>query len=179
MEKRNTVFIAKSLDGFIADRNGGLEWLEAVPNPEHKDMGYGQLMANTDAILMGRVTFETVCNFDCDWPYTKPVFVLSKTLSEVPKAYIGKVELVNGELKDIIESLNQKGFNRLYIDGGSTIQSFLKEDLIDELILTTFPILLGGGAPLFSSLPKELEFEHVSSKLHLNQLVQDHYKRKR
>lgn len=177
MEKKNSVFIARSLDGYIADKNGGLDWLNSIPNPDNIDMGYGDFISQIDAIVMGRKTFETVCSFDCDWPYTKPVFVLSRTLTSIPKEYKDKAALIEGSLSGIVEQLNQKGFNRLYIDGGTTIQGFLKEDLIDELIITTIPTLLGGGIPLFSELPKALSFEHVDSQVYLNELVQDHYRR--
>ena len=179
MKSRNIVFIARSLDGYIADKNGGLDWLNAIPNPDHLDMGYENFIKGVDAIVMGRITFETVCSFDMDWPYNKPVFVLSKTMDMVPEKYQGKAEIVKGSLPEVLEHIHTKGYSRLYIDGGNTIQSFLKEDLIDELIITTIPILLGGGSPLFNELPKELEFEHVESHLYLDALVQDCYRRKR
>jgi dihydrofolate reductase len=175
----NKVFIARSLDGYIADRKGGLDWLHMVPNPEHKDLGYEDFIKGIDAIVMGRVTFETVCSFDIEWPYDKPVFVLSRSMDLVPEKYRDKAELVNGSLPGILDQIHKKGHRRLYIDGGGTIQSFLREDLVDELIITTIPILLGGGSPLFGVLPKELEFEHVSSALYLDEVVQDTYRRKR
>lgn len=178
MGSKNYVFIARSLDGYIADKNDGLDWLQSIPNPDNIDMGYEEFIAQIDAIVMGRKTYEMVCSFDCDWPYTKPVFVLSKTLDSIPEVYKDKAELVKGSLKVILEKLYQKGFNRLYIDGGVTVQGFLKEDLIDELIITTIPILLGGGTPLFSELPGELEFKHVKSEIFLNEIVQNHYHRK-
>ncbi|WP_430813467.1 dihydrofolate reductase family protein [Carboxylicivirga sp. RSCT41] len=179
MEKRNKVFIATSLDGYIADKNGGLDWLFSIPNPDQVDMGYVPFMNETDAIVMGRVTFETVCGFDCPWPYTKPVFVLSSSLKSVHDDYKDKVELVNGSLSEVLESINAKGYMRLYIDGGTTIQSFLKEDLIDDLIITTIPVLLGGGSPLFGDLAKPLNFEFVSSKVYLEKVSQVRYQRKR
>lgn len=177
MEKRNSVFIACSLDGFIADRNGGLDWLSSVPNPERQDMGYSVFMDRIDALVMGRNTFEKVCSFDCDWPYKQPVFVLSSTMRAIPEKYMDKAQLVNGSLRKILERIHQKGLKRLYIDGGNTIQGFLKEDLIDEMIITVFPIVLGGGSPLFSDLPKETEFKLKGSKVFLGQLVQNHYVR--
>ena len=179
MRKSNIVFIAKSLDGYISDKNGGLDWLHSIPNPENNDMGYTNFMKDIDAIIMGRSTFETVCNFDIDWPYQKTVFVLSRTLKTISEEYKGKAELIHGSLKTILKEINQKGFNRLYIDGGTTIQSFLKEDLIDELIITTIPVMLGGGSRLFSDLPQELKFEHIGTEVFLNQIVQSHYRRMR
>jgi dihydrofolate reductase len=177
--KQNLVFIANSLDGYIADRNNGLAWLEMIPNPDQNDCGYNAFIERVDALVMGRKTFETVCSFDIEWPYTKPVFVLSSTMAEVPEKYKGKVELVTGKLSDVLETINSKGYESLYIDGGSCIQSFLKEDLIDELIVSSFPILLGGGAPLFGNLPKDQVYELVKSEVMLGQIVQSHYKRKR
>lgn len=175
---KNRVYIATSLDGYIADKDGGIDWLEGIPNPDGDDMGYGDFMAQTDALLMGRTTFETVCSFDIDWPYTKPVYVLSNTLTEVPEAYVGKVWLVKGTLTEVLRQINARGHYQLYIDGGTVISSFLAEDLIEEMIITVFPILLGGGHRLFGALPEKQEFELVNSKTCLGQLVQNHYRRK-
>jgi len=179
MKSKNNVFIARSLDGYIADKNGGLDWLNSVPNPDHLDLGYEKFIQSVDAIVMGRTTFEMVCSFDMDWPYKLPVFVLSKSLTRVPEDLENKVTLVSGPLSEILDQIHKKGYTRLYIDGGATVQSFLKEDLIDELIITTIPILLGGGIPLFGELPKEMEFEHVESTVFLDAIVQDSYRRQR
>ena len=179
MKRKNSVFIGVSLDGYIADKNGGLEWLDMIPNTENDDMGYFAFTDEIDALVMGRTTFETVCGFDVDWPYKKPVFVLSTTLKEIPEAYSGKAFLIQGSISEILAQIHEKGYDRLYIDGGATIQGFLKEDLIDELVISTIPVLLGGGSPLYSTLPKHLEFELVKTKTYLNQIVQTHYARKR
>ena len=178
MEKKNIVFIAKSLDGFIAGKNGELEWLHSIPNPENIDMGFNKLMEEIDAIIMGRTTYETVIGFGGEWPYNKHVFVLSNSLKSVPGRLDKKVTLINGTPNEILDKIHNKGFFKLYIDGGRTVQNFIKEDLIDELRITTIPILLGGGFPLFGALENPLEFEHIESKLFLNQVVQNHYRRK-
>lgn len=175
----NKVFIATSLDGYIAGKNGEIDWLHSIPNPENNDMGFVKFMEGVDALIMGRNTFELVCSFDVEWPYNRPVFVLSTTLGSIPKKFQEKAELINGTLQEVLTTMHQKGYGQLYIDGGATIQSFLEEDLIDELIITTIPILLGGGISLFGELLKSLEFEHVESQVFLNQIVQNHYKRKR
>jgi len=177
MEKKNSVYIGTSLDGFIADKNGGIDWLDSIPIPDNLDMGYDDFTSQIDALVMGRITFETVCGFDIDWPYQKPVFVLSNTLEEIPEKLRDKAHLVKGKLTDILEQIHQRGHYRLYIDGGVTIQSFLKEDLIDEMIITIIPVLLGSGSPLFSDLPKELEFACTRSEVYLNKIVQNHFKR--
>ena len=179
MEKKNSVYIATSLDGYIADKNGGIEWLDSIPIPDNEDMGYIEFTKGIDALVMGRTTFETVLGFDVDWPYEKPVFVLSTSLNVIPESHKDKAYLVKGSMSEILEQIHKKGCQRLYIDGGLTIQGFLKEDLIDELIITVFPVVLGGGTPLFSELPKALEFELVGSKVYVDQLVQHHFRRKR
>lgn len=174
-----STFIATSLDGFIADRNGGVDFLEMIPNPDQLDMGYVAFNEKIDALVMGRKSFETVCGFDVPWPYDKPVFVLSNTLREIPEEYSGKAFLVSGKIREVLDELEHRGYHRFYIDGGKTIQSFLKEDLIEEMIITVFPVLLGRGIPLFGELDNQLEFDLVSSQVYLDQLVQLHYRRKR
>lgn len=179
MIKTNKVFIATSLDGFIADKNGGIDWLHSVPNPDNIDMGYEDFLTEIDAIIMGRNSFETILGFDIEWPYEKPVFVLSTTLSEVPENLAGSVFLVNGPLQNVLRNLHDRGLDRLYIDGGKTIQSFLKEDLIDEMILTTIPVVLGAGIPLFSELTGSLDFQCKKSEIYLDAVVQNTYVRQR
>jgi len=175
----NVVFIATSLDGYISDKNDGLEWLHSVPNPDNLDFGWGDVINRIDAIVMGRKTFETVCGFDCPWPYSKPVFVLSNSLSSLPEEHDGKAELINGSLSDVLATIHEKGHRELYIDGGVTVQNFLREDLIDEMIITVLPILLGGGTPLFGELAEPIAFEHAKTEVLLNAMVQNHYRRRR
>ncbi|MEJ4043828.1 dihydrofolate reductase family protein [Erwinia sp. SLM-02] len=175
----NIVFIATSLDGYIADKQGKLDWLNSVPNPDNIDTGFFALMEQIDGLVMGRNTLEAVLGFECDWPYSKPVFVLSNTMTNVPPGYEEKVLLVKGALKEIIAELNARGFSDLYIDGGATIQSFLNEDLIDQLVITRFPLLLGGGIPLFSELKQPLNFKVTKNEIVLETLVQTTYQRAR
>lgn len=179
MKPKNIVFIAKSLDGYIARKNGDIDWLQMIPNPEQNAMGYHDLISEVDAIVMGKNTFKTVVAFDIDWPYEKHVFVLSHSLKVIPEALKDKVSLLKGDIKSILHSIHKKGFYNLYIDGGKTVQNFLKEDVIDELRISTLPILLGDGISLFDSLPKPLAFNHLKTEVFLNQIVQSHYMRKR
>ena len=173
------VFIATSLDGYIADRDGGLEWLNSIPNPDKLDLGYEKFINEVDAIVMGRATYDVVRSFGIDWPYKIPVFVLSSTLDSPGEGLEDKVEVLKGSPSEVLEVIHEKGYTRLYIDGGITIQNFLKEDLIDELIITTMPVILGGGFPLFGELPSEMDFELVKSEVYLDALVQTSYRRKR
>ncbi|BDD08010.1 diacylglycerol kinase [Fulvitalea axinellae] len=179
MAYNNKVFIATSLDGYIADKNGNIDWLNDIPNPDNEDMGYNAFIENIDALVMGRATFEKVLSFGIEWPYGVPVFVASHTMTEVPEGYESKVELVAGSPSSILETIREKGHKNLYIDGGKLIQAFLNEDLIDEICISTIPILLGGGFPLFGQLKEPLKFELIKTDTYLSQLTQSKYRRKR
>lgn len=170
------VFIAQSLDGFIAKKDGDINWLIEIPNPEGSDWGFGQFINMIDAVIMGRNTFEKVLTLG-SWQYTKPVFVLSSKLNEVPEELSGRAEIINGSPKEVLSMLNGKGYKNFYVDGGRTIQSFLKEDLIDELIITTIPVILGGGIPLFGTIGRELKFEYVKTEVFDKLFAKDFYKR--
>ena len=174
----NIVYIAASIDGYIAKKDGNIDWLMEVPNPNNSDYGFFEFMKRVDGVLMGKHTFETAAGFD-QWIYNKPVFVLSNTLKEVPPPFAAKAEIVSGDLKEVLKGLSSRGFNTLYIDGGKTIQSFMADDLIDELIITRIPIVLGSGIPLFDNNGLEQKFEHVSTQVYDNILVKSHYVRKR
>ena len=175
---RTVVYIATSLDGFIARPDGDMEWLINIPNPDNSDFGYSEFIDGIDGILMGRNTYETALSFE-SWPYNRPVFVLSNILENIPKELDGKAEIINGNLKDILKRLEAKGIKKLYVDGGKTIQSFLKEDLIDEMIITTVPILLGEGISLFGHLDEDLKFKCEKVDFINEYLVKHYYKRDR
>jgi dihydrofolate reductase len=175
----NSVYIATSLDGYIADADNGIAFLDTFPIAEGTDMGYDSFMANIDALLMGRKTFETVLGFGIEWPYKKPVFVWSHTLTTVPKELETKVQLVSGDTQEVLQSIHEKGFERLYIDGGQVIQSLLRENLIDEMIITTIPVILGAGIPLFGETKGMLKFHCTQSKVFENGLSQNVYVNKR
>jgi len=178
-ERKNKVFIATSLDGFIADKNGSIDYLNTIENPENNDMGYVKFIDQIDAIIMGRATYDKVLSFGIDWPYQRPVFVVSNSLKEVPEGYKDKVSIISGSPSRLLEIVHALGHGKLYIDGGQVIQDFLKEDLIDEMTITTIPILLGGGIPLFKDLPMEMRFQHVMTEVFLEEIVQSSYRRKR
>ena len=175
----NKVYIATSLDGYIADANGRIEFLDTYPMPEGDDMGYYALISSIDAILMGRKSFETVLGFGIQWPYTKPVYVWSQTLGKIPDELQSRVKLVKGDTAEVVRSIQADGYANLYVDGGKVIQSFLKEDLIDEMTITVIPVLLGKGVPLFGELDEMLKFSCVASKRYENGLVQNIFMRLR
>lgn len=177
-EKSNKVFIATSLDGFISDKHGGIEWLDTFPEINSIDTGYHAFTASVDALVMGRATYEKVLSFGIEWPYKIPVYVLSHSLGKVDEEYEGKVFLLNGTVPEVLEQIHNKGHHKLYIDGGSVIQDFLRADQIDEMIITIIPVLLGEGIPLFGSLGKPLVFECIETKHFLGKVVQNHYIRR-
>ena len=174
----NYVYVATSLDGFIATSDGGVDWLIKTPNPDKSDYGFADFMDSVDALVTGRNTFDKVITFG-EWPYTKTVFILSNSLTEIPENLKGKAEIVKGNIKGVVKNLNQQGYKNLYIDGGKVIQSFLKEDLIDELIITRIPILLGKGITLFGEVDQSLKFKHTKTEVFNNSLVKSCYSRVR
>ncbi len=123
----NHVYIGASLDGFIADQHGGIEFLDVFPFDETDDMGYQAFIDRIDALVMGRKTFEKVLSFGIDWPYTKPVYVWSNTIQSLPPELENKVIIVKGGVQRILKLIHQNNHLHLYIDGAKTIQSFLLE----------------------------------------------------
>ena len=170
----NYVYIAESLDGFIATPDGGIEWLLDTPNADGSDYGYDDFLSGIDALVMGRNSFEKVLTFD-EWPYAKPLFVLSNSLDTVPRIAGAKIDIVSGDIKRVVERLAEIGYRNLYIDGGKVVQSFLKEDLIDEMIITRIPILIGDGIPLFGKLSVVRKFRHIKTEILGDSLVKSHY----
>jgi len=169
---RASVFIATSLDGFIAREDGGLDWLPTDGGEPH---GYDEFMATVDAIVIGRKTFETVLGFDA-WPYgRKQVIVLSASMSELKAPEAAVCELMAGPPEEIVARLTQRGIKHLYIDGGVTIHRFLRAGLIQRLVITRIPVLLGSGIPLFGSLSQDIRFEHVGTRWYPSGIVQSEY----
>lgn len=144
------VFIAASLDGFIALPDGSVEWLDAV-RLDGEDYGFDAFFASVDTLLMGRLTWESVLGFDA-WPYEgKRVAVLTNRPAE---GRHGETFLA-GEPAEVLARLQAEGARRVYVDGGQVISSFLREGLIDELTISIVPILLGRGIRLFQGeLPR-------------------------
>lgn len=171
---RNKVFIATSFDGFIADQHGDIGWLTDMSTPSTGDGGFSKFMESVDAVVMGRKTYEKVLSFGIDWPYSKKVFVWTNTLDEIPINLREKVEFIRGGFQDIIRVIQQRQFSSLYIDGGQTIQTFLRERSLHEIIVTQAPILLGRGIPFFANSPR-VRLRHQSTEVFDNGMVQSHY----
>ncbi len=171
-----TVYIAVSIDGYIARENGDLDWLEKFNNSGGDDYGYDDFIKGVDAVVIGRNTYEKILSFN-EWPYTKKVFILSSKLGYLPDILTGKASLLSMPPKEIIWKLSEDGFSNIYLDGGKAIQNFLSEDLIDELIITRIPVLIGSGIPLFGYLKKDMFLKHTSTKIYSNGFVKSSYSR--
>jgi dihydrofolate reductase len=165
------VFIGTSLDGFIARPNGAFDFLPADGGEPH---GYVEFMESVDALVIGRNTYETVLGLD-SWPYReKPVFVLSsRALTPAPSGAV--VEHLQGAPREIIAQLAARGIQHVYVDGGITIQRFLEAGLIQRLVITRVPVLIGAGIPLFGFLARDIQLEHIATRQYVSGLVQSEY----
>src|ERR1700690_1752485 len=143
-----SVYIASSLDGFIARKNGDIDWLPPVLEGSGQDYGYGEFISSIDHLVMGRHTYEKALSFGA-WPYPdKEVIVLSSGDPHVPAELADRVEVLNKPPGELLERLAGQGARHVYLDGGKTIQSFLKEGLVDEMTITIIPVLIGEGLSL-------------------------------
>jgi dihydrofolate reductase len=174
---KTIVYIGTSLDGFIAREDGDIDWLVQFANDEAIH-AYEELISRIDAIVIGRGSFEKVLSFPA-WPYEKKVFVLSTSIKQAPDIVKEKVTVLSMSPGDLLSYLSNKGFSNIYVDGGKVIQDFLKADLIDELIISKAPMLIGSGIPLFGYLNTDLQFNHIRTEVHSNGLVRSYYERKR
>ena len=174
MTVKISVYIAVSLDGFIARKNGDLDWLPAG-DVGGEDFGYGEFMSTVDYIVMGRNTFEKVLTFG-GWHYDKKVIVLTSRDLTIPSELADKAEVLHLSPRELIHEMERRGAKNTYLDGGVTIQRFLRESLVDEMIITTIPILLGEGLPLFGKLDNDVKLELVKSESFKNGFVQNKYK---
>ena len=167
-----SVFIGTSVDGFIARVNGDLDWLPEGGGEPH---GYDEFIASVDALVVGRKTFEKVLTFDA-WPYgDKRVVVLSSRPVDLSAAVGGVVEQMAGSPAEIVTQLAARGVHHLYVDGGLTIQRFLRAGLIQRLVITRVPVLIGEGVPLFGTLPRDVRLHHVATRHYPSGLVQSEY----
>ena len=179
-----SVFIALSVDGYIAREDGNIDWLhtagkQGVDLGDDADMGFNQFMASVDCMIMGRHCMEVISAMnltDEQWPYgdTK-IYVLSQTLKQLPNNMKNRAELAGEGIETLIARCEQQGYQHAYVDGGKTIQSFLNLKMINQMTLTRIPILLGRGIPLFSMTQSEISLTKTRVKLFENELEQVSY----
>lgn len=199
MDIKFSGFIATSLDGFIARLDGRIDWLTQKETPRNKsknlktnpntqskiqntdnlnieDYGYRNFYDSTDCLLMGRNTFEKVVSFP-EWPYSnKRLIVLSKRLKEIPEEYQERAELYSGSPEMLAVELQNQNVRHCYIDGGLTLQSFIKANILNQITITQVPILLGRGLPLFGAISQDCHLELIESRSFDSGFVQSCYK---
>jgi dihydrofolate reductase len=168
-----SVFVGTSVDGFIARHNGDFDFLPEGGGEPH---GYNEFIATVDVLVIGRNTFDKVLTFDT-WPYQEDmrVVVLSNRAIDTSAIPAARVERMFGEPPDIVDRLAAAGAQHAYIDGGITVQQFLRAGLIQRLIITRVPVLVGQGIPLFGSLPQDLKLRHVATQAYASGLVKSEY----
>jgi dihydrofolate reductase len=171
---KTTVFVGVSVDGFLARANGELDFLDAAGSEPH---GYEEFIATVDTIVIGRRTFEIVMGFDI-WPYgERRVVILSSQPLDLSAASArgGRVEQMSGPPEHVTSRLSAEGARHVYVDGGVTIQGFLRSGLIQRLVISRVPVLIGSGIPLFGVLPHDVSLGHVATKAFRGGLVQSEY----
>ena len=179
-----SVYIATSVDGFIARADGSVDWLDTYGKQEadmgeEPDMGFNNFIESIDCMIMGRGCMEVLSGFNLPpeaWPYRDArVIVLSKTLKEPPENLKGKLEIYSGDVPELLETLEREGYQHAYVDGGKTIQSFLNLKLITNLTITKIPVLLGEGIPLFGKINQDIRLIKPEMKIFPNEFVQVRY----
>jgi dihydrofolate reductase len=167
-----SVFVGTSVDGFIARRNGKYDFLAAGEQEPH---GYDEFIASVDALIIGRKTYETVLPFH-EWPYgDRLVVVLSSRPLDFSRVRGGHVEQMSGSPSEIYSRLSARGVKHVYVDGGITVQGFLRAGLIQRITITRVPVLIGEGIPLFGSLPHDVGLRHIATQTYASGMVKTEY----
>lgn len=179
---RGSVFIATSVDGFIARPDGDLDWLTGRPAEEEtgqhdpdEDFGYGAFMDTVDALVMGRGTFDVVQGFAGDWPYPKPVYVWTSHPDDIAPREGADVRPLSGSLDEVLRRLRADGVEQVYVDGGDTIRQWLAAGLVDRMTISTVPVLIGEGIPLFGGTGPDIQLELASCETFPGGMVQRTY----
>lgn len=180
-----SVFIATSMDGFIAKKDGNVDWLNTAGNGkaitgENADMGLNDYLSSVDCMIMGRKCMDMISSMNLtpeQWFYGDlKIIVLSNTLKEAPENLKDKVVMYSGDLETLISNLENEGYQHAYIDGGTTIQAFINLEMINELTITKAPVLLGEGIPLFGKTVKDIKLEAGEVVAFPNDFIQIKYK---
>ena len=177
MSVRCSAFCAVSLDGFLARRDGALDWLKsAEAELPPADTGFDAFMAFVDYVVLGRNTFDVVLGMSGSWFYSKPVYVLTTRTLDLPEHLKDKVESGRPTPQELIALMERRGAKRLYVDGGRTIRQFLDAGLLDDLVLTRIPVLIGDGISLFGPRSKDVTLTVESSRVLAGGAVQTTYR---
>ena len=169
-----TVFVAATADGFIARENGSLDWIPTPESGSH-DFGFNDLIASVDAIVMGRATFDFVVGSG-QWGYGEtPVVVLTNRELDLPEGFTGKAETASGAVTSLAGQLRERGYDHLYVDGGDVIQQFIRAGLVERIIVTQIPVLIGSGISLFGPVDDDVALKLRRSSSFPNGWVQFDY----
>jgi dihydrofolate reductase len=171
-----SAFIATSLDGYIARPDHRIDWLEDTSSDATEDYGYENFVKTVSTVVMGRKTFQKIMTFP-EWPFqSQRVIVLSSTMKSVPDSMADQIQLYDGTSEELVNLLDAEGDSHIYVDGSRAIQSFIAAGLLTDITLTTVPLLIGEGIPLFGGpLPKDVRLTHVATRAYQNGFVQTHY----
>lgn len=164
-----SIYIATSIDGYIARKDGSLDWLDRVGGFD-EDYGFQKLLGSIDALIIGRKTYEVATTVSDPYP-GKRVVVLSNSLNAVRE----DMELYRGDLAELLTKLHKDGIRHIWIDGGATISQFLSSRMVDMMTLSIIPVILGSGIPLFNVIDKEIPCRVISSQAYPSGLVQLRY----
>jgi dihydrofolate reductase len=176
MRPKLSAFVGVSLDGFIARKNGDTDFLIDRHDRKDEDYGYRKFMNKIDVVFVGRKTYEMALTFK-EWPYKgKRVFVLSDGTPEIPESLGSDVMVMHGNPKDLVELFSVGSYTRIYVDGGNTIQRFIAVGKLNEITITTVPVLIGEGIPLFGSLAKDIRLSQITTHVFDNGYVQTRYR---
>ncbi|WP_433748121.1 dihydrofolate reductase family protein [Falsibacillus pallidus] len=171
-DRKVILYIAQSLDGYIATNEGGIDWLSQVEKP-NEDYGYGEFIETVDTVIMGRKTYEKVLSFGIEFPHKdKKCYVLSR-----PKTGSDEnVEFYNGNVRDLISDIQKEEGKNIFIDGGAeAVKACIEEQLIDEYVISIIPILLGDGIKLFQETAASSKLTLIEGKTFDTGLVQLKY----
>ena len=169
------LYIASSIDGYIAGPKGELDWLNAIEAPKKGDYGYSELLNRTDTIIMGRKTYDMIIGFGIDWPYPNhKSYVITTDTNYVASS--PKTEVIDTDINELVSQLKLNNKKDIWLmGGGQLIVHFLKESLLDEMILTSVPVMLGKGIPLFPSNEKSSNWSLSKSEVFDTGLVNNTY----
>ena len=175
---RVTLYIACSIDGYIARPNGSLDWLDAIPNPDKIDHGYNDLLRKTSCIIMGRNTYSELLGFGIEWPYQDIMtYVVSNNSSFKPET--PSTEKLSGNIVEAVNKIKSRTVKNIWlVGGGQLVTYFLNQDLIDRMIISIIPAILGEGIPLFPNKPKESNWTLTESTAFSTGIVSLEYEKK-
>jgi dihydrofolate reductase len=168
---RASVFVGTSVDGFIARRSGDFDFLPEAGGELH---GYEEFMASVDVLVIGRNTYEKVLSFE-QWPYGDKRVVVLSSRAIPPNIRGAVIEQMSGSPAEITDRLAASGAAHAYVDGGITVQRFIRARLVQRLIITRVPVLIGEGIPLFGALPHDVQLRHIQTKTYQSGLVKSEY----